>query len=245
IMTDVRNDDLTRINSIEDVLPLYRGNGQPAEKQYIGFETEICLYRKNAAGKPVAASSRECSELLQHLRDRGLSPQLEMASAVEYASPAFRVTETAQLNAEIAQAWQDYTAAIRDKGLIPSDGALLPFVTLDSAKENLVDRDRARGLVKGMGLFKAPEFLKVTLLCTSTQVSLSYKDPEDLRDLLATGYALTGAIFGVFSNYPAYVEGKEHARVDYNPRAAFYEAFGRDGGIPESLLDAKDGEDCI
>lgn len=244
-MTDVRNDDLTRINSIDDVVPLYRGNGQSADKQYIGFETEIYLYRKDENGKPVAASSKECSDLLQALKNRGQSPQLEMASAVEYASPAFRVTETAQLNAEITQAWQEYKAAIRDQGLIASDGALLPFTTLDSAKDNLVDRDRARGLVKGMGLFKAQEFLKVTLLCTSTQVSLSYKDPDDLHDLLATGYALTGAVFGVFANHPAFIEGKEHQRLNTHPRAAFYEAFGKDGGIPDSLLEAKNGDDFV
>ncbi len=244
-MTDVRNDDLTRINSIDDVVPLYRGNGENLKKQYIGFETEIYLYRKDENGKPVAASSKECSDLLQKLKDRGQNPQLEMASAVEYASPPFRVTETAQLNAEVKSAWQEYKAAIHAQGLIPSDGALLPFVTLDSAKENLVDRDRARGLVTGMGLFKAPEFLKVTLLCTSTQVSLSYKDPDDLYDLLTTGYALTGAIYGVFANHPAFIEGKEHQRLNSNPRAAFYEAFGKDGSIPESLLNAKDGDDFI
>jgi hypothetical protein len=244
-MTDVRNDDLTRINSIHDVVPLYRGNGQKPEQQYIGFETEIYLYRKGTDGKPAAATSQECSDLIGKLKERGHTPQLEMASAVEYASRPFRVTETAQLNAEITQAWKDYTQVIRENGLTPSDAALLPFTTLDSAKENLVDRDRARGLVKGMGRFKAPEFLKVTLLCTSTQVSLSYKDPDDLRDLLATGYALNGAIYGLFSNYPAYAEGKEHQRLNTNPRAAFYEAFGKDGGIPDSILTAKDGEDFI
>lgn len=243
-MTDVRNDDFTLIHTIDDVTPLYRGNRQPEHQQYIGFETEICLYRKDAAGKPVAATSRECSDLLQHLKNLGHAPQLEMASAVEYASPPYRVTEVAALNAEITQSWKDYTAAIRDKGLTPSDSALLPFVTLDSAKDNLVDRDRARGLVKGMELFKAPEFLKVTLLCTSTQVSLSYSDPDDLRDLLTTGYALNGAIFGVFANYPAYIEGRDE-RLTVNPRAAFYEAFGKDGSIPQSLLQSTDGDDFI
>ena len=244
-MTNVRKDDLTQIHSIDDVAPLYRGNGDDLQKQYIGFETEIYLYRKDENGQPFAASSRECSVLLHNLQDRGQNPQLEMASAVEYASPPFRITETAQLNLEIKDAWQEYKSAIHAQGLIPSDGALLPFVTLDSAKDNLVDRDRARGLVTGMDLFKAPEFLKVTLLCTSTQVSLSYKDPDDLYDLLTTGYALTGAIYGVFANHPAFIEGKEHQRLNTHPRAAFYEAFGKDGGIPDSLLNAKDGDDFV
>ena len=134
-MTDVRNDDLTRINTIHDVVPLYRGNGDSLKKQYIGFETEIYLYRKDADGQPVAASSRECSELLQKLKDRGQNPQLEMASAVEYASPAFRVTETAQLNAEVKSAWQEYKSAIHAQGLIPSDGALLQGAKLQSDME--------------------------------------------------------------------------------------------------------------
>lgn len=243
-MTDVRNDDFTLIHSIDDVVPLYRGNGQQEHEQYIGFETEIFVYRKGTDGQPQGASSRECADLVQHLKSRGLEPQLEMASAVEYASPAYPVTEVAKLNGEIAKAWQDYTQGIRDAGFQTNDAALAPFVTLDSAKENLVDRDRARGLVKGMDLFKAPEFLKVTLLCTSTQVSLSYASPDDLRDTLATGYALTGAIFGIFANYPAFIEGKDE-RLTTNPRAAFYEAFGKDGGIPESLLQSTSGEDFI
>lgn len=243
-MTDVRNDDFTLINSIDDVVPLYRGNGQAEHEQYIGFETEIFVYRKGEDGQPKGATARECAELVQHLKTRGLEPQLEMASAVEYASPAFPVTETAKLNSTIARAWQAYKQGIEDAGFKTNDAALAPFVTLDSAKDNLVDRDRARGLVKGMDLFKAPEFLKVTLLCTSTQVSLSYASPDDLRDTLTTGYALTGAIFGVFANYPAFIEGKDE-RLTANPRAAFYEAFGKDGGIPQSLLQSTDGEDFI
>ena len=242
-MTDVRSDDFTLINSISDVTPLYKGNLLPENKQYIGFETEICIY-KNEGGKPVAASSQDCAKLLQHLKDLGHAPQLEMASAVEYASPAFRVTEVPQLLKEISQAFTDYTDAIKSQGFTPNDSALLPFVTLESAESNLVDRDRARGLVKGMKLFKEPEFLKVTLLCTSTQVSLSYKDPADLHDLLTTGYALQAPIYALFGNYPAFVEGSDK-RIDVNPRAAFYDAFGVQGGIPAALLTAKDGEDFI
>jgi gamma-glutamylcysteine synthetase len=243
-MTDVRNDDFTLIRSIDDVIPLYRGNGQQEHEQYIGFETEIFVYRKGADGQPVAASSRDCAQIVEHLKSRGLEPQLEMASAVEYASPAYPVTQVAKLNADIARAWKDYTQGIREAGFQTNDAALAPFVTLDSAKDNLVDRDRARGLVKGMDLFKAPEFLKVTLLCTSTQVSLSYASPDDLRSTLATGYALNGAIFGVFANYPAFIEGQDE-RLQTNPRAAFYDAFGKDGGIPDSLLQSKDGDDFI
>jgi hypothetical protein len=243
-MTDVRKDDLTRINSIEDVIPLYRGNGLAAEKQYIGFETEIYLYKKGEDGAPVAASPADCARLLQTLKDRGQQPQLEMASAVEYASPAFRVSEVPQLVREIEDAWRVYQAAIQDEGLTASNGALLPFVTLQSAEENLVDRDRARGLVKGMALFKDPAFLKVTLLCTSTQISLSYKDPADLHDLLTTGYALQAPLYALFANHPAYIEGKDE-KLAVHPRAAFYEAFGDQGGIPQSLLTAKDGDDFI
>lgn len=243
-MTDVRNDDFTLIHSIDDVIPLYAGNGAPLSRQRIGFETEICLYRKGPDGKPVAATSAECSALLKHLENLGHKPQLEMASAIEYASPAFRVTEVALLSREIAQSWESYIAAIRDFGLIPSDGALLPFVTLASAKENLVDRDRARGLVKGMELFKAPELLKVTLLSTSTQVSISYRDADDLYETLTTGYALQPAIIALFANHPAYIEGND-TRIDFNPRAKFYEAFGKDGGIPESILTAKNGHEFI
>lgn len=243
-MTDVRNDDFTLINTPADVIPLYRGNGQKEHEQYIGFETEIFVYCHDSKGTPVGASARDCAQLVAQLKARGEEPQLEMASAVEYASPAYPVTEVATLNREIARAWHSYQDGIREAGFKTNDAALAPFVTLDSAKENLVDRDRARGLVKGMDLFKAPEFLKVTLLCTSTQVSLSYADPEDLRHTLTTGYALTGAIFGVFANYPAYIEGKDE-RLTVNPRAAFYDAFGKDGGIPQSLLQSTSGEDFI
>lgn len=243
-MTDVRNDDFTLIDSISDVIPLYHGNGLAPTRQYIGFETEICLYKKGEDGTPIAASPADCARLLQRLKNLGHQPQLEMASAVEYASPPFRVTEVPQLVSEIKNSWDAYRQAIEAEGLIANDAALLPFATLNSARENLVDRDRARGLVKGMARFKAPEFLKVTLLCTSTQISLSYKDPDDLHDLLCTGYALQAPLYALFANHPAYVEGKD-ARLNINPRAAFYEAFGAQGGIPDSLLSAKDGCDFI
>lgn len=244
-MTDVRNDDYTLIASIDDVLPLYQGNGLPAARQTIGMETEICLYREDAEGRLTGATARECADLVEHLKQTTHhQPQLEMASAIEYASPAFRVTEINRLCEEIQGAWFDFHDAIARAGLQAHDGALLPFATVDSAKEVLVDRDRARGLVKGMGEQKAPEFLKVTLLCTSTQVSLSYRDADDLYDTMNTAYALIPAIYALFANHPAYIEGGVDATT-FNPRARFYEAFGKDGGIPDSLLKAKNGQELI
>ncbi len=243
-MTDVSNDNTTLITSIEEVIPFYKGNGFPLDKQYIGFETEIGVYKKGPDGKPIGASTQDTTELLQYLKDLGHDAQLEMASAVEYASPPFRVTEVQQLVKEIKKSWDDYHAAIAAKGFKANDASFFPFATLKSAEGNLVDRDRARGLVKGMKLHKAIEFLKVTLLASSTQVSLSYKDPADLYDLLITGYALQGPIFALFANYPPFIEGSDK-RVDYNPRAAFYEAFGDQGSIPKTLLEAKDGDDFI
>lgn len=243
-MTDVRRDDFTLINSVEDVIPFYKGNGLALDKQYIGFETEIGVYKKGADNQPVGTTTQDTAELLAYLKKLGHQAQLEMASAVEYASPPFRVTEVTQLVKEIKQSWDDYHQAIEAKGFVANDSPFFPFATLQSAEENLVDRDRARGLVKGMKQHKAPEFLKVTLLATSTQISLSYKDPNDLHDLLVTGYALQAPIFALFGNYPAFIEGKND-RLDYNPRAAFYEAFGEQGSIPSSLLQAKDGDDFV
>ena len=74
----------------------------------------------------------------------GHDAQLEMASAVEYASPPFRVTEIPQLVNEIKKSWDDYHAAIAAKGFRANDASFFPFATLRSGEENLVDRDRAR-----------------------------------------------------------------------------------------------------
>lgn len=243
-MTEVRNDNRTLINSIDDVIPFYTGNGNTLDQQYIGFETEIGVYKQDKDNRPVGTTTEDTAQLLKYLKDRGYHAQLEMASAVEYASPPFRLTKIAQAVKEVADSWSDYNAAIRAQGFVANDASFFPFATLKSAEENLVDRDRARGLVKGMKLHKPEEFLKITLLATSTQVSLSYSSPADLYDLLATGYALQAPIFALFGNYPAFIEGSDK-RIDFNPRAAFYEAFGDQGGVPRSLLDAKDGDDFI
>lgn len=236
-MTEVRSDDFTLIASIEDVIPLYQGSGKPP---FIGFETEIYLYKDGS----IAASPQECATLLEALRKQGHSPQLEMASAIEYASPALPATEVEKLNNTIENSWRDYIHTITQQGLIPADTSILPFTTLDSAGKNVVNRDRARGLVKGMKLFKDPAFLKVTLLCASTQVSLDFRDPDDLYRTLASGYALSPAIFGIFANHPPTIEGKS-AAIDFNPRASFYEAFGDCGGIAKTLLEASNGDDFI
>lgn len=243
-MTDILNNDLTLIHTIDDVIPLYQGNGLAAEQQRIGFETEIFIYKIDTDGKPRCATADECKQLVNHLENLGQTPQLEMASAVEYASPAFRVTEADNLNTEIKSAWDVYQQEIRNLGFIASDNAIASFNTLEHAAENLVDRERARGLVHGMKLFKKEEFLKVTLLCTSTQISLSYADSNDLFDILTTAYALTPVFFGVFANYPASIEN-DISTADYNPRARFYAAFGKDGGIPDSLLKATNGDEFI
>jgi gamma-glutamylcysteine synthetase len=242
-MTEVKARNNEFIRTPADAEKLYKGNGQPEEDQCMGFETEIFLY-SNSAGAPRGASAQECSRLLKLLELRGEKPQLEMASAVELASNPHRVGNIGKLTGEIASSYAIYKQGIADTGLLPAEGALLPFTTLESARGNLVDRDRARGLVSGMEKFKAPEFLKVTLLCTSTQVSLSYGDTDDLLDMARTAYALGPAITGIFANHPHFIEGNP-VPVNTHPRAAFYEAFGTSGGIPESFLTAKDGDDFI
>ena len=242
-MTDVRNDNTTLINSIDDVLPLYAGNGLPADKQTIGMETEISLYRRNADGSLAGASAKECADIVNTLKAKGYTAQLEMASAVEYASNAYRVTDLATMNRDVRNDYAAFRAEIDAAGLYTAK-AQLPFATLDSARDNLVDRDRARGLVEGMQRFKPEEFLKVTLLCTSTQVSVSYSDADDLYRTLCTGYALSPVIFALFANHPAFIEGGVDVRTQH-PRAAWYGAFGDVGGIPASLLTATDGHDFI
>lgn len=243
-MTDVRKDDKTLIHSIEDVLPLYTGNGQPLNRQTVGMETEISLFKIDADGNAIGASAKDCADLQKLLVSRGYPAQLEMASAIEYASQPQRVTDISLLMNEVKDSWQAYTQAINDLGLKIYDGAQLPFATLETARANLVDRDRARGLVEGMARFKPEEFLKVTLLCTSTQISLSYSNSNDLYNLLTTGYALSPVLFGLFANHAPEIENGKDA-TKHHPRGHWYGAFGDVGGIPESLLTAKDGDDFI
>lgn len=242
-MTDIRKDNTALIHSIEDVLALYAGNALPAEKQTIGMETEISLYRRLPDGTLAGATAKECFDLLAPLREQGQAPQLEMASALEYASPAFRVTELARMNRQVAEDYAVFLDAIAAAGL-HTGSAQLPFATLASARKNLVDRERARGLVEGMRRFKHESFLKVTLLCASTQVSVSYADSDDLYRTLATGYALSPVIFALFANHPAFIEGGRDVRGEH-PRATWYGYFGEVGGIPASFLDAADGDDFI
>ncbi|MDD9900334.1 MAG: hypothetical protein OXT65_05095 [Alphaproteobacteria bacterium] len=243
-MTDVRNNDRSLIATAEDVIPLYAGNNLPDSEQTIGMETEIGIRGTDAQGSPRLASAAECATLVKNLSRDTAGAQLEMVSAVEYASPPFRVTETEELSRTVETARQAFFKGIENNGFTPVDSALHDFATMDAAKANLVNRDRARGLVRGMAMHKDPAFLKVTLLCTSTQVSLSYKDPDDLLDMLKTGYALTPAIFGIFENHPTRVEGKAEPCTG-SPRAQWYGQFGKDGGIPDSVLQAKDGADLI
>lgn len=242
-MTDVRNDNTTLIHCIDEVLPLYAGNGLASDKQTIGMETEISLYRHNADGSLSGASAKECADLVGELKAKGYTAQLEMASAVEYASNAYRVSDLAIMSRDVENDYTAFRQRIKDAGL-HAGSAQLAFATLDSARGNLVDRDRARGLVEGMQRFKPQEFLKVTLLCTSTQVSVSYSDANDLYRTLCTGYALSPVIFALFANHPAFIEGGADVRKEH-PRAAWYGAFGDVGGVPASLLNAKGGEDFI
>ena len=242
-MTDVRNDNTTLIHSIDDVLPLYAGNGLAADQQTIGMETEISLYRRNADGSLSGANAKECADLVADLKSKGYPAQLEMASALEYASAPYRATDLATMSRDIRADYAVFRDHITAAGL-SAGSAQLPFATLNTARGNLVDRDRARGLVEGMQRFKPQEFLKVTLLCTSTQVSASYSDADDLYRTLCTGYALSPVIFALFANHPAFIEGGVDTR-NQHPRAAWYGAFGDVGGVPASLLQARDGDDFI
>src|SRR5690606_8736374 len=126
IVTDVSKDDLGLVHDAGDVISLYRGNGLPECEQRIGMEREIFMYRRGDDGNPVAATAQECLHVANALKSAGHAPQLEIASAIEYASPAFCVTETTPLLREITQALGDYDAAIQAQGLVRNDGAMAP-----------------------------------------------------------------------------------------------------------------------
>lgn len=129
-MTDVRNDNTTLIHCIDDVLPLYAGNGLGADKQTIGMETEISLYRRNADGSLSGASAKECAGLVNTLKAKGYTAQLEMASAVEYASNAYRVSDLAAMSRDVRNDYAVFRQHIEDAGM-HTGSAQLPFATLD------------------------------------------------------------------------------------------------------------------
>lgn len=238
-MTQVSNTETSKILSFEDAAALYAP--PPAEMTgKMGIEHEMFLLQS----KRKMVGPRKMTALQNILKTRGLDAQLEAASVLEYAGPAFALTDIPALLRHARDEISQFRLAANQIGCRHVPLPLLPHATLAYAKSKMNDRPRLQTGIAALSQVSPHGAVAIALLTAGTQVSFSPSDNDQLFRMVFRGYALTPLILAAMNGDIGFSEN-EVLRKNHHIRANAYSAYGNAGGISQAFLNARDGDSFI
>jgi hypothetical protein len=241
-VTDPNRNYKNLINSLDDARALYA----PPPAQYtgmVGTETEIHVIR-TVNGKIVVPGAREIETMQQLLQNKGLPAQLEPAGMLEYPSPAYPLAQVPALAARIKEDVKVFHDTLREKGYQSSPFAIVPTTTMEDAISKLGSRDRLTTSIAVLQDLYPRAALGAPLLISSVQTSFSPKGPDDMFGMMRRAYALTPLLMAACNSCSGFTENNPQ-RINYFPRAHYYDALGPAGGIADSFLRSTNGTELV
>ncbi len=239
-MSDVNANDLRKINSIDDIMHTYAGAGK---NSMTGIEVELAYFDpKTPDLTPMSipqnkvvknATNTECSG--NFARNEPTSEMLEIGSKPGSYNELKTIIE--DTNKKIAC----LSLKAADIGLKRSYFQDLPNQTASQLLKNVVPTERYQA-------FFAPprndmkDIAAYFSVCKSNQVSVSYKDSEDLLKNVRRLYALAPVLFMLTDNGSGFDEGQAfsgHAGMRHR------KSLGARGGCPDYVFTAKTGYDYL
>lgn len=238
-MTNVSKAANKTVATISEAQKLY-ALSPAGEARKIGVEVETHIVTPDLK----MVNAQTMADLQSHLAQRGFNAQLEAASVLEYASPAFPIEQTMDLAARVKSDIAVCETAVREKGLAPMPYPLLPTETLAEARKNMNDRERLQIGIKALSGLSDHGAVAVALLTAGVQVSLSPQDHDEMFRMAYRAYALTPLLMAA-TNADVGFADNDPQRRGYHIRGAYYSDYGNSGGISHAFLRAKDGATLV
>lgn len=238
-MAKINPKDLSLINSTEDVLPLYQGR----ECSKIGVEVELAFFDPETPGlAPMTAAQNENVKTrleqkcgAEYVRSEPSSDMLEIASIADTPENLQAVLDDANKKLGLL------TKGAEALGLKRSYFQEQPQASADLLQTQVSNVDRYQAF------FNPPRadmkaIADYFFVCKSTQVSVSYGDPDEMVRNVRRLYFLAPFLFLLTDNSSAFNEGAPfpgHAGMMHRA------SLGARGLVPEIIFTAKNGEDYI
>ncbi len=236
-MTSLHANSETRVQK-NDLHALFTGSGPTAT--HIGAEAEFFICEKS--GKNFA-SPDEVQRLVKGMQDKGHLIQTEACGVLEINTPPFETNHMSPFYNECARAEYDLKMLAHDHGHVILNTAVPPFISQKEAEQAVIPRERILDMIAAVKRLLPLDALRVGLLTASCQISIDYKDPQDLYKKLHRGYAISPLLIHLFASDTGRIEGNpmyKHIRSD------LYRSYGQEAnGIPSYLKNAFDGETLI
>jgi hypothetical protein len=237
-MSEVNAADLTLISTEDDVLPLYQGAGNDARA---GIEVELPFFDATTLAPMNPVQNRA-------VRDQGNSMCGENCIRNEPSSDMLEVSSFARGPDALRSVMKNINGKIKlltdiaaSQGLKRSWFQDLPGVTAQALLANVMDVDRYQA-------FFAPprddmyDIAVYFFICKSTQVSVSYRDPDHMLENIRRLYFLAPFLFLFTDNS----SGFNGAEIFTGNHAMLHRASLKDRGLfPPYIFSAKTGEEYL
>jgi gamma-glutamylcysteine synthetase len=163
--------------------------------------------------------------------------QLELCGVVEIATAPTPASAVREQISRLREAQDNLEGAARAEGLLPLRWAVPGSITPQICAANMVKRER---LLSEWAKFKAEGAdspgLRTMGLATSTQASLSYRDPQEAAEIITLGNLMSPVLYSTFANSTGYIEGNASATM---PRPQWWQQHNQRApraGIPAPIL---------
>lgn len=236
-MTSLHANAETRVQK-DHLHAVFTGCGPTAT--HIGAEAEFFICNKSGTN---FASPDEVQRLVKGMQDKGHLIQTEACGVLEINTPPFETNHMRPFYDECAHAEHDLKIMAHDHGHVILNTAVPPFISQGDAEQAVIPRERIRDMIAAVKRLLPPDALRVGLLTASCQVSIDYKDPQDLYKKLHRGYALSPLLIHLFASDTGRIEGQP---IHRHIRSDLYRSYDQEAnGIPSYLKDSFDGETLI
>ena len=223
-----------------DVFALYEGTSTNKNfsdtQSRIGMEVENNFYNIKELS---TLSEQQSNNFVSEGRRKAICMNTEpSATTLEILTDPYKREEFDQLIGQINRRFSDIYNFGREQGIAPSPFAHLPHITAEEHHQTHNDRYVAFWIPPRDDLVDAFK----SFLDPSIQVSISYKDFDHLLRIIRLSVALEPFLILTTEADAGFYEG---APINGSPRTRILKRRGRNGGIPDFYLKAKNGEELI
>lgn len=263
-MTEVVNHNPAVIDNTDDLKEGYSGFSGVADNELrMGAEFEewygtltdderqIVLTDHDTifAIKKDAEAAIRVAEAARTGRPFELTPTRELhkettSGVLEKSSSAYRNDDLLGLYAEFGEFLEARVEAARKNGAVLCPTSQIPTTTVQEGLDKILADDRKRSILSNYADVLEDDALRFTFMTSTFQTSLSYRDPEQMYNIVSVANDLAPFLYILGEDTTGFVEDNPRQRL-FPPHMFYCKSLGLYGGIEEAYLSAFDADSYL
>lgn len=250
-MTIVFSGDTRKIKTADDLFENYLGHRQEGpDATKMGCEVERVYYQPDHPENLI--NTEQQASIIQKTEEYNsqnpafpiLISQEGSAQIIETRTDPYSLKDIGKLlenDRAVAKAITDMAA---DIGVKQCPFTNNPFLTHEACFANPASKPstRIQSVIRALKEYFGHYGLSYNFSVAHTQMSIGYKDPDDLWNTVRRGYYLTPLMYLLGGNSSFVFEQQKR---DYDYMAPISDALGIRGGIPDYFFQSESGEDIV